>query len=426
LLVTQLIADIGDGVVTVALPLYVYERTGSATITSTVFVAEMVVGLVLAVIGGGLADRRNRRTVLLLSYAARAAIVVITAALSPLLAVMAFGVLARSIGLLDNPSFDAIIPNLADGDLQQVIGARRFTQSASILIGPAIGGVAVSLIGARATLGWASVGFAMAFLSLLTHRHVAGAVPNRTGGASAGPSERVFTVRHVLDGWHTIGAIPYARRLIVYWAITMASVAIVMVVGIVWYGETLGYGPNNPWYGFAVGAYGIGSLIGLVWAGGRTFRLPLPAILVRAIPIYTVFVVIAVVADQPWLMLLSWFGWGVALGPELVLGETAIVSRVADDARGRVSAMQLVFVQLGMAVGYAVGGPLVDLVGARVANYVVAGLTLALAGLWIGPWRAGRSLGAAAPGRPELIRCQTPDETPLHRADPSRDRSSRV
>lgn len=398
LLVTQLVADIGDGVVTVALPLYVYERTGSATVTSIAFVAEMLVGLVLAVIGGGLADSRNRRTVLLLSYAARAVIVVVTAAVTPLLAVMGFGVLARSIGMIDNPSFDAIIPNLADGDLQQVIGARRFTQSASTLIGPAIGGVAVSVVGARATLGWASVGFALALVSLLTYRHMPGAVPTRSDGTpgdgGGGPSERVLTLQHVVDGWRAITPIPNARRLIVYWSVTMASVAIVMVVGIVWYDDTLGYGPDNPWYGFAVGAYGIGSLIGLVWAGGRHFRLPLPAVIVRAIPVYTVFVVVAVVAEHPLLMLVSWFGWGVALGPELVLGETSIVSRVADDQRGRVSAMQLVFIQLGLAIGFAVGGPLVDLIGARDANYVVAAVTLAMLAMWVGPWRRAAALHA--------------------------------
>lgn len=402
LLLTQLVADVGDGVVTVALPLYVYERTESATVTSAVFVAEMLVGLVLAIIGGGLADRRNRRTVLLLSYAARVVIILLTAAVSPLLAVMAFGVLARSLGLLDNPSFDAIIPNLADGDLQQVIGARRFTQSASILIGPAIGGVTVSLIGARATLGWASLGFAVAFVSLLTFRHIPGAVPTRSNGDGVGPSERVFTVRHVIDGWRSITPIPNACRLIVYWTVTMASVAMVMVTGIVWYAEDLGRGPNNPWYGFAVGAYGIGSLIGLVWAGGRQFRLPLPAILVRAIPIYAVFVVIAVAWDSPWLMLISWFGWGVALGPELVLGETSIVSAIADDQRGRVSAMQLVFVQLGMAVGYAVGGPLVDLIGARPTNLVVAAMTLAFLAMWIGPWRRSRGSAATSAAEPTL------------------------
>ena len=391
LLVTQLVADIGDGVVTVALPLYVYERTGSATATSGVFVAEMLVGMVLASVGGGLADRHDRRTVLLASYVARAVIVLLVAALSPLVAVMAFGVLARSIGQLDNPSFDALIPNLADGDLQQVIGARRFTQSASILIGPAIGGVAVAAIGSRATLGWATVCFVVALASLLTYRHIPGSVPRRgTTGAAAELGDRLLSFGHVADGWRIIGAIPMARRLIVYWTVTMATIGMVMVVSIVWFDEDLGLGPDNAWYGLSIGAYGIGSLIGLMWAGGRQFRLSLPAILVRAIPIYALFVTVAVVWHTPWLMLLSWFGWGVALGPELVLGETAIVSNVADDARGRVSAMQSVCVQLGMAVGYGVAGPLVDLIGARATDLVIAALTLSFLGMWIGPWLATR------------------------------------
>ena len=315
----------------------------------------------------------------------------LVAALSPLLAVMAFGVLARSIGQLDNPSFDALIPNLADGDLQQVIGARRFTQSASILIGPAIGGIAVAAIGSRATLGWATVCFVVALASLLTYRHIPGSMPRRdTAGAGAELGDRLLSFGHVVDGWRIIGAIPMARRLIVYWSVTMATIGMVMVVSIVWFDEDLGLGPDNAWYGMSIGAYGIGSLIGLMWAGGRQFRLSLPAILMRAIPIYALFVTVAVVWHTPWLMLLSWFGWGVALGPELVLGETAIVSNVADDARGRVSAMQSVCVQLGMAVGYGVAGPLVDLIGARATNLVIAALTLSFLGMWIGPWLATR------------------------------------
>jgi MFS family permease len=400
LLLTQLAADVGDGVVTVALPLYIYERTESATVTSAVFVAEMVAGLLLAAVGGGLADRHNRRAVLLASYAARVAIVLITAAVSPLAAVMVFGVLARSIGLLDNPSFDALIPNLADGDLQQVIAARRFTQSASILIGPAIGGVAVALIGSRATIGWATVFFAVSLVSLLGFRKIPGSVPQRDAGrdeveGGVPAAHRLLSFQHVLDGWRVISGITLARRLTVYWSITMASVAMVMVVSIVWFSEDLGLGPKNAWYGLSIGAYGIGSLLGLMWAGGRSFRLSLPAILIRAIPIYAAFVTIAVAWHTPWLMLVSWFGWGVALGPEMVLGETAIVERVADEARGRVSAMQSVCVQLGMALGYGIAGPMVDIVGARAGNLVVAAITLSFLALWIGPWRSGRRMQSA-------------------------------
>jgi hypothetical protein len=41
----QLTADIGDGIVTVALPLYVYELTGSASATSAAFLVEVLIGM---------------------------------------------------------------------------------------------------------------------------------------------------------------------------------------------------------------------------------------------------------------------------------------------------------------------------------------------------------------------------------------------
>ena len=51
--------------------------------------------------------------------------------------------------------------------------------------------------------------------------------------------------------------------------------------------------------------------------------------------------------------------------------------------------------QLGLAIGFAVGGPLVDLIGARDANYVVAAVTLAMLAMWVGPWRRAGATQAA-------------------------------
>jgi hypothetical protein len=45
LLMAQLTADIGDGIVTVALPLYVYELMGSASATSAAFLVEVLIGI---------------------------------------------------------------------------------------------------------------------------------------------------------------------------------------------------------------------------------------------------------------------------------------------------------------------------------------------------------------------------------------------
>ena len=73
-----------------------------------------------------------------------------------------FGVLARAGGQLDNPSFDAMVPEHADGDLQQVLALRRFVQAISYTIGPAVGAFAVTVLGPRQSLLLPCVTFAAA------------------------------------------------------------------------------------------------------------------------------------------------------------------------------------------------------------------------------------------------------------------------
>ena len=148
----QFVSELGDGITTVALPLYVYARTGSPLATSLTFMAELLAGVVLGVVGGVLADAFDRRKVLIASYLARAALLVAAVAAGPLWLAIVLGVLARAGGQLDNPSFDAMVPEHADGDLQQVLALRRFVQAISYTIGPAVGALAVTLTGPRRAL----------------------------------------------------------------------------------------------------------------------------------------------------------------------------------------------------------------------------------------------------------------------------------
>ncbi len=383
LLTAQFVAELADGIVTVALPLYVYARTGSASATSWTFVVEIVAGLVLSVVGGVLADRNNRRVVLLVSYVIRGCLLPVAAAASPMWMAIGCGVLARAMGMLDNPSFEALVPGLAEGDLQQVVGARRFAQSASLLVGPGAGGVLVSLIGARPTLALAGVLFLVPLARIATMAELDATHDQRR--AIQGPTGFRSAVSSMTDGVRLIVHHRVLRRLMIYWSLTMATVAMVIVVAIVWLDQDLDV--SDAWYGLSIGAYGTGNMIGLLWAGGRRFKLSLAAIEVRAIPVYAMVAALAVAWHTPWLMLVSWFAWGAAMGPELVVGDTVVVRAVPEELRGRASAAQAIFLQLGMAGGYAVAGSLVDTIGARSTNTVVAVMTLALVTMWIGPYR---------------------------------------
>jgi MFS family permease len=309
--------------------------------------------------------------------------------------------------MADNPSFEALIPGLADSDLQQVVAARRLTQSTSILIGPAIGGVLVSIFGARTTLASASLLYVVGLAALVTLRGIDTSLHKRRA-AQAGDSPRAV-MSSTLDGLRIIRDTPFARRMLTYWASAMAGVAVAMLAALVWFKRDLQV--RDVWYGISIGAYGVGALLGLVWAGGRTFRMPLPSIMRRAIPIYAAFAAVAVAFHTPWLMLLSWFGWGVAMGPEIVVGETALVELIPEAARGRVSAAQAIIVQVGLAVGYGIGGPLVDRLGARAATLVSAAATLALLVFWIGPLQP-LAKEAVRPGR--MMDHAFGDETGAH------------
>ncbi|CAN5763981.1 MFS transporter [soil metagenome] len=382
----QFVSELGDGITTVALPLYVYARTQSPLATSLTFMAELLAGVVLGVVGGMLADALDRRQVLLGSYLIRAALLVAAVAVDPLWLAVLLGVLARAGGQLDNPSFDAMVPEHAEGDLQQVLALRRFVQAISYTIGPAVGALAVTVTGPRRALLLNAATFVIALLLLATVRGLDRSVAQRRlAQQGQGLRERLDSM---LDGVRVLLGTRTVRRLILYWTIVMATVAIVMAAAIVWFEDDLGVA--DAWYGLSIAAYGIGSTVGLAWAGGRTFRLPLAVILIISAPIYAVSSVLGVIALEPWLLPLGWLVWGVAMGPELVLGEVLVVESVPEDVRGRAFAAMAVLTMIGMAAGYGVAGPMMEMIGARATIAWTSLGILALALLWVGPARHDR------------------------------------
>jgi hypothetical protein len=52
-----LVSDLGDWTLLVGLPVFVFQLTGSALTTSTIFVAELIPALVVGQVGGVLVDR---------------------------------------------------------------------------------------------------------------------------------------------------------------------------------------------------------------------------------------------------------------------------------------------------------------------------------------------------------------------------------
>ena len=167
-LVGGTVNNVGDWMLAVALPVYVYVETGSGLATAAVFLIELVIGVGLGPIGGGLVDRWNLRATLIVTNALQ------MVALLPLLAVTpsrlwpAFVVAALQslIQQVNDPASFALVPRLVgDEQLVQVNAALSSGASLARLIGAPVGGIAVATGGLGAVVVADAATFAIGGLS---------------------------------------------------------------------------------------------------------------------------------------------------------------------------------------------------------------------------------------------------------------------
>ncbi len=151
-------AALGNGFARVALAFAVLGLPGaSAGRLSLVVACQAVPQLVFVLVGGVIADRVSRSRLMVLAdvlgagaYAGLAGMVLTGHA--PLVAMCLLAVAAGTATALFAPAMDGLVPLVVPADrLQQANGLLRMGTNSSLLLGLALSGVTVALVGA----GWA-------------------------------------------------------------------------------------------------------------------------------------------------------------------------------------------------------------------------------------------------------------------------------
>lgn len=151
LLAGEFISGIGDWLYIVAIFVVIYRESGDAALVGAFGGIRLLPYVFLSVPAGIVADRFDRRMVLLVSDLFRGALMVVIALLvaadGPVLAVAAVAILAACGSAFFYPAMGAYVPALAkdESQLGPANSAVATIQNVSFIVGPAIGGLVLAL-----------------------------------------------------------------------------------------------------------------------------------------------------------------------------------------------------------------------------------------------------------------------------------------
>ena len=152
LMLGQISSLIGNGTLKFALAMYVLERTGSAAVFAGMLSAAMLPTIVLSPFGGVLADRMNRRALMIALDALSGLAALLAGAALPLghdLPLIAALLVALSaLGAFESPTVQACVPQMLSGDALEK-GNAAVSQAAALasLATPFLGSVVYTAVG---------------------------------------------------------------------------------------------------------------------------------------------------------------------------------------------------------------------------------------------------------------------------------------
>ncbi len=181
----QTLSSVGDAVARIALPLLVLQATGSVARMGIVAGVSGVGQLVGGIIAGPLADRADRRRLMLVCDSARA-VLYATVPLAwwlggprfPLICAVAF--FGTLLGMCFSVAYITAIPNLVDADhVTEANGQLQASDALAGLVGPVLAGLLAARVGAATALGVDALSFVASLLSLagIRFRHARASQP---------------------------------------------------------------------------------------------------------------------------------------------------------------------------------------------------------------------------------------------------------
>jgi MFS family permease len=365
LVLGNFVSGMGTQAALVALPYQVYVETHSALKTGLLGAAELGPLVVMALLGGALADRADRRRLLLVDQIALVAVSAALCALAvggspPLGVLYVLAGLLAGFGAIQNVARSAIVPNLVEpARLPAALAVNFGLYQLTMVIGPALGGLLIAAGGVKIAYGVDAVScFAMVFALFamgpqLPHGHGEG-------------TERPTIRRSIGEG---LGFVRRRQALLGSFAIDLMAMT---------FGMPRALFPVLAVSVYHAGASGTGLLFAAVSAGATVAALTtrwlehvrmLGRVVIVAVAAWGVAIALAGVTHALWMAAALLAVAGAADSVSAVCRQIINQSVTPDAMRGRMSSVFSLVVTSGPRLGDVESGTVASLTSARFSMF---------------------------------------------------------
>jgi MFS family permease len=373
----QLVSFLGSQLTVVAVPYQVFRLTHSSLAVGLVSLAQLAPLIAGSLIGGAVADSRDRRRLLLATLALLAVtgVPLVLNALQDhpaLWPVIVFSAIAAGLSGLERPARSAIIPSLVDtASLPSAYALWQILIQVGSVVGPALAGVLLAGVGLATVYAIDVATFLVALVAISRLP----ALPPVGGGTKAGLGSiveglRFLRGRPVLQGgfWVDINAMVFGLPRALFPALAAGT-----------------FGGGAATLGLLYAAPGAGALLGALFTGWvdkvrRQGRAVMLAVVVWGLAV-------AAFGVSPWLPvgLACLAVAGAADVVSAVFRNTILQTATPDALRGRLSATHIAVVTGGPRLGDLEAGGVASITSPQFS--VISGGLACVLGVAVIAWR---------------------------------------
>ena len=360
-------------IISVAVGWQMYDETGNALYLGLIGLFQFLPSLLLILVTGSVADRYNRRAIMAICMVVgalcAAALLGLTIANSfspwPVFAILIlFGIERAFMG----PAVQSLGPNLVpEQDLPNAIAWNSSSWQTASILGPVVGGL---LYGASAVVAYTVAVIFLIFAAILVFMIPKPVQKNSANKVSWG--EIVAGFRFIFGEKVVLGAI----SLDLFAVLLGGAVALMPIFA----RDILELGPWG--LGMLRAAPGVGAIIVAIWLAFYPIRHHAGLAMFVGVALFGAGTLVFGISATPWLSISALMLMGASDMISVYVRETLIALWTPDEVRGRVNAVNMVFVGASNELGEFRAGTMASIFGA-VPAVVIGGVgTLAVAVIW--------------------------------------------